>query len=532
VSSYVYLISNSSSVKIGKANNVEKRLASLQTGSSNRLKVVSKFELENSNKAHTFERYLHKKFERFKELNEWFNFDISEKELVDIVNVDYEAVISGILLPENDQNSFYKLKDINMVNLLIEFMPKGIQRDIIFTMLYSANKDNIVFDTTKDKKTYAQVVGKSEETINKVIQKLVNLNWIKQLNNYQYMVNPYYSIKSDIKDTEAVYLQHIWNNLNKNEEVEERINNKQDSNLKQLNNKIVKISKKDKEKKKLKETHLKQDMKIIKVEYDKYEKIFENFMINNGYTAKLDSKQMSHFSNYVRAGIRDEWSIFENVIPLHLDRTYLPLRELESMYLKKRGLVEERDTIHLNKGHRACLEEETTSIKNIGVGLGWDTKDAITGQDFDLDLSVFMLDKNKKLPASKYFVFYNNLQSPEGSVKHTGDNIEGGGDKDNETISVNLPEIPENIEELIFVVTIHEARGKKQNFGQVRGSFIRIYDEKTEKEIIKYELEEDFSTEVAVEFGRLYRKDGHWKFHAVGNGYNHELQDFVRKYIR
>ncbi|HEY3424790.1 MAG TPA: TerD family protein [Negativicutes bacterium] len=186
--------------------------------------------------------------------------------------------------------------------------------------------------------------------------------------------------------------------------------------------------------------------------------------------------------------------------------------------------------INLGKGERINLSKEAPSLKKVGVGLGWDTNSTDTGKDFDLDASVFILGANGKVPNDKYFVFYNNLTSPDGSVKHTGDNLTGAGDGDDETILVELSKVDAAVTEMVFVVTIHEAEARKQNFGQVRNAFIRLYDQETGKEVAKYEMDEDFSREVAIEFGRLYKKDGEWRFQAVGQGFNSGLQGFVDKY--
>lgn len=187
--------------------------------------------------------------------------------------------------------------------------------------------------------------------------------------------------------------------------------------------------------------------------------------------------------------------------------------------------------INLGKGERINLSKEAPSLKKVGVGLGWDTNATDTGANFDLDASVFMLGADGKIPSEKYFVFYNNLVSPDASIKHTGDNLTGDGDGDDETILVELPKVESKINELVFVVTIHEAEKRKQNFGQVRNAFIRLYDQETNKEIAKYELDEDFSRETAIEFGKLYKKDNQWRFQAVGQGYNAGLQGFVDKYF-
>ncbi|HIO71383.1 MAG TPA: TerD family protein [Campylobacterales bacterium] len=188
-------------------------------------------------------------------------------------------------------------------------------------------------------------------------------------------------------------------------------------------------------------------------------------------------------------------------------------------------------TINLVKGGRVNLSKEAPSLVRVGVALGWDINDTDTGYDFDLDVSIFMLNSNKKLPANEYFVFYNNLKSPDGAVEHTGDNLTGEGEGDDETIFIDLSKVSPEIEEILFVVTIYEADQRGQNFGQVRNSFIRLYNRDTNEEILKYELEEDFSTETALEFGRLYKKNDSWRFQAVGMGYKTGLQAFVDKYV-
>lgn len=188
-------------------------------------------------------------------------------------------------------------------------------------------------------------------------------------------------------------------------------------------------------------------------------------------------------------------------------------------------------SVNISKGHRINLSKDAPGLKKAGIGLGWDVNPTDTGTEFDLDASVFMLGENGKIPEDEYFVFYNNLKSPDGSVKHWGDNRTGDGEGDDETLEVDLTKVNSAIQELLFVVTIHEADKRRQNFGQVKNSFIRIYDLETQEEIAKYELEEDFSRETAIEFGRLYKKNGEWRFQAVGTGYNAGLQTFVEKYV-
>ena len=181
--------------------------------------------------------------------------------------------------------------------------------------------------------------------------------------------------------------------------------------------------------------------------------------------------------------------------------------------------------INLQKGQR-----ESINAPKFTVGLGWDTNSSTTGTDFDLDASVFILGENKKLLSDNHFVFYNNLTSPNEAVVHTGDNRTGAGDGDDEQILVDLSKIEPNAAEICIVVTIHEAAQRGQNFGQVRNSCIRMFDAVTNQEMLKYELEEDFSIETAVEFGRIYKRNGEWKFEAVGTGMKGGLEDYLNKY--
>lgn len=182
--------------------------------------------------------------------------------------------------------------------------------------------------------------------------------------------------------------------------------------------------------------------------------------------------------------------------------------------------------INLQKGQRIGI-----GLQNVAVGLGWDPNKT-TGYDFDLDASAFMLGENGKLPADEFFVFYNNTKSPDGAVESSGDDRTGGNSDggDDETLTVNLPNVDSRVNEIIFTATIHEAEARRQNFGQVRNSYIRIYDATTGEEIAKYELDEDFSTQTAVEFGRLYRRGSEWKFEAMGYGVDGGLPALVEKY--
>lgn len=181
--------------------------------------------------------------------------------------------------------------------------------------------------------------------------------------------------------------------------------------------------------------------------------------------------------------------------------------------------------INLEKGQRVNVD-----LPKFTIGLGWDTNDSSTGEAFDLDASVFILGENRKLLNDNYFVFYNNLKSPDEAVEHTGDNLTGEGDGDDESIRIDLKKLTPAATEIVVVVTIHEAERRKQNFGQVHNSFVRIYNTDTNEEILKYELEEDFSVETAVEFGRIYKKNGQWKFEALGIGQKGGLQEYLYKY--
>ena len=183
--------------------------------------------------------------------------------------------------------------------------------------------------------------------------------------------------------------------------------------------------------------------------------------------------------------------------------------------------------INLQKGQRIEI-----GLSKVGVGLGWDANQS-KGYDFDLDASAFMLGENGKLPQDEFFVFYNNPLSPDQAVESSGDDMTGGNSDggDDETLSVDLTKIDARIKEIIFTVTIHKAEERRQNFGQVRNSYIRIYNAVSNEEIARYDLDEDFSVETAVEFGRLYKRNGEWKFEAVGQGYKGGLQFFVDKYV-
>jgi tellurium resistance protein TerD len=188
--------------------------------------------------------------------------------------------------------------------------------------------------------------------------------------------------------------------------------------------------------------------------------------------------------------------------------------------------------VNLEKGQRVSLSKGSSTLTKVSVGLGWDER-TTDGSDFDLDASVFMLQGNGRVRNDTDFVFYNNDKGADGAVYHTGDNLTGGGDGDDETIEVDLQALRANapdIEKLAFVVTIHEAEQKSQNFGQVENAFIRIVDMSSNEEIVRYDLTEDYSIETAMVFGELYFKDSEWRFVAVGSGFEGNLTAACKTY--
>ncbi len=175
--------------------------------------------------------------------------------------------------------------------------------------------------------------------------------------------------------------------------------------------------------------------------------------------------------------------------------------------------------INLSKGQKVDLTKGNPSLKNLMVGLGWDVNAFDGGYDFDLDASAFVLGANGKCPTEKDFIFYGNLVHQSGAVEHMGDNLTGSGDGDDEQIVVDLSRIPPNIEKVAFTVTIYDADVRRQNFGQVSNAYIRIVDQATGQEIVHYDLGEDFSIETAIVVGELYKRNGDWKFNAIGSGF-------------
>jgi tellurium resistance protein TerD len=185
--------------------------------------------------------------------------------------------------------------------------------------------------------------------------------------------------------------------------------------------------------------------------------------------------------------------------------------------------------VSLSKGGNVSLSKAEPGLRKIQIGLGWDVR-GTDGVDFDLDASLFMLSSAGRVRNDSDFIFYNNLRSVDGSVEHTGDNLTGEGEGDDESIKVALDQVPPEVDKLAVTVTIHDAETRRQNFGQVDNAFIRVVNEANGSEIVRYDLSEDASTETAMIFGEVYRHSGEWKFRAVGQGYVGGLGPLARSF--
>jgi tellurium resistance protein TerD len=187
-------------------------------------------------------------------------------------------------------------------------------------------------------------------------------------------------------------------------------------------------------------------------------------------------------------------------------------------------------TVTLSKGGNVSLSKEAPGLSAVVIGLGWQARTS-SGADFDLDASALMLGPNGKVLSDKHFVFFNNLVSPDGSVEHTGDELVGGsGNADDEQIKVDLLAVPADVETIVIAVSIYDADNRRQSFGQVRTAFIRVVNQADDREITRYDLTEDASTETAMIFGELYRHGNEWKFRAVGQGYSDGLAGIARNF--
>ncbi|MCI9068802.1 MAG: TerD family protein [Lachnospiraceae bacterium] len=186
--------------------------------------------------------------------------------------------------------------------------------------------------------------------------------------------------------------------------------------------------------------------------------------------------------------------------------------------------------VNLQKGQKVSLTKGNPGLTKVVVGIGWDVNGFDTGGDFDLDAAAFLLTDTGRVSDQKDFVFYGNLAHPSGSVRHLGDNLTGAGDGDDEQIQIDLSGVPANITKIAFTVTIYEAEARRQNFGQVSNAFVRIFNEATGEELLRYDLGEDFSIETAVVFGELYKNGSEWKFNAIGSGYQGGLAALCANY--
>ncbi|MEH7252526.1 TerD family protein [Neobacillus niacini] len=186
--------------------------------------------------------------------------------------------------------------------------------------------------------------------------------------------------------------------------------------------------------------------------------------------------------------------------------------------------------IQLSKGQRIDLTKTNPGLVRAIIGLGWDTNKYNGGFDFDLDASAFLVDANNRCMNDSDFVFYNNLQHPSGSVTHTGDNRTGEGDGDDEQLVIDFSKIPSYVNKIGITVTIHDADQRYQNFGQVSNAFVRLVDESTNIELLRFDLGEDFSVETAVVVCELYRHGNDWKFNAIGSGFSGGLAALCRNY--
>jgi tellurium resistance protein TerD len=185
--------------------------------------------------------------------------------------------------------------------------------------------------------------------------------------------------------------------------------------------------------------------------------------------------------------------------------------------------------ISLQKGGNVNLSKESPGLVKVIVGLGWDPR-ATGGATFDLDGSAFLLRADGKVRNDDDLIFYNNLVSDDGSVEHSGDNRTGAGAGDDERLTIDLARVPAEIDKIAVAVTIHEAEGRHQNFGMVGHAFIRCLNGIDEREIARFDLSEDSSSETAMIFGELYRAGSEWKFRAVGQGYQGGLAPLARSF--
>ena len=179
-------------------------------------------------------------------------------------------------------------------------------------------------------------------------------------------------------------------------------------------------------------------------------------------------------------------------------------------------------SICLQKGQKVSLTKEDSTLTKVVAGLGWDEAQQSKGgffsfkpQAIDCDASAILL-RNGKLCSNQDIVYFGNLRHSSGTVQHMGDNLTGEGDGDDEQIIVDLAKIPEQYDRIVIVVNIYQAVKRRQHFGMIKNAFIRLVDNKTNREICKYNLSENYDQMTAMVFGEIYRYNGEWKFNAIG----------------
>jgi tellurium resistance protein TerD len=186
-------------------------------------------------------------------------------------------------------------------------------------------------------------------------------------------------------------------------------------------------------------------------------------------------------------------------------------------------------SVNLTKGGNVSLTKQAPGLSAVIVGLGWDAR-TTDGKAFDLDASAIVCNADGKVLSDQHFIFFNNLKSPDGAVEHTGDNVTGEGEGDDEQVKVNLAGLPPEAARIVFPVSIYEGDTAGQSFGQVRNALIRVVNQADDSEMARYDLSEDASTETAMIFGELYRSGDEWKFRAVGQGYSAGLSGIARDF--
>jgi len=185
--------------------------------------------------------------------------------------------------------------------------------------------------------------------------------------------------------------------------------------------------------------------------------------------------------------------------------------------------------VSLSKGGNVSLTKAAPNLTSIAVGLGWDVR-STSGSGFDLDASALALGDSHKVLGDDYFVFFNNLTSPDGSIEHQGDNLTGEGEGDDEVVTIKLTEVPPQAVSIVFAVSIYDAENRQQSFGQVRNAYIRVVNLANDVELARYDLTEDASVETAMVFGEVYRYGPEWKFRAIGQGYASGLAGIARDF--